>query len=358
MNRFLCCQEGGLNIRIFAGKIIFTLFEIFIITAASAETRQWPDKVNEIQYESSVDSSMQPAMFYAPETNKPIPLLVLLHTWSSNYKEPNIVIAEWCIKKNWAFIVPNFRGPNWTHQAMGSDLVVQDIKDAVNYAKKRVKIDSEKIYLVGGSGGGYASLLMAGRSPEIWAAVSTWCPITDLKKWHQQCKRKRVDYYKNIEKVCMGVPGENTKADEECAKRSAATYLDNAKNLKIDISTGIHDGHTGSVPISHAFEAFNILANPEDRISEEDIRYFVENQSVPPSLKMEKEENIYNTKHKIHFRKTSKNVRITIFEGGHWILFNSALDWLEQQEKNSPPMWGIKAKPASKSLDEGTELGK
>ena len=344
--------------KIITVKVVFTILGALIVTTMSAVTRRWPDGVKEIKYKSSADSSMQPAMFYVPETDKPVPLLVVLHTWSTNYKGPNMVVSKWCIKKNWAFIYPNFRGPNWTPQAMGSELAVQDIKDAVEYVKKHVKVDPGRIYLAGGSGGGHAALLMAGRAPKTWAAVSAWCPITDLKKWHQQRKGKKPNYDKCIEMACGGIPGEDPKADEECIKRSPTTYLDKAKNLKIEINAGIHDGHTGSVPISHSFEAFNILAKPEDRISEKDIKYFVEKQAVPPTLKMKKEENLYKTRHKIHFRKTSGNVRITIFEGGHWILFNSSLYWLEQQEKDSLVVWDIKSKPTIKHLEQATVLAK
>lgn len=114
-----------------------------------------------------------------------MPLLVSLHIWSKNYKMPNPIPPKWCAAHNWAYIAPDFRGPNKTPQALGSDFAVQDIVDAVEWAKKKANIDPNRIYLLGGSGGGHMSLLMAGRHPEIWAGVAAFCPITDVAEWYR-----------------------------------------------------------------------------------------------------------------------------------------------------------------------------
>jgi len=323
-----------------------------------AAENPWPEQVKAVEYKSSADASMQKAMFYAPSGKKKVPLVVTLHTWSGDYTQPNTVPAKWAVSKDWAFIHPDFRGANWTPQAMGSELVVQDIIDAVEYAKGQADIDSDRIYLLGGSGGGYASLLMAGRAPQIWAAVSSWCPISDLRKWHGECKKIKMGYYQHIEKS-VGDPEKDAKAAGECAKRSAITYLSKANGIAVDIATGIHDGHSGnSVPVSHALEAFNALANPEDRISDADIRCFVEKESVPPHLAMKKKEFVPTTENIIHFSRTSGNVRITIFEGGHNILYNPGLNWLEQQGKGRTPVWNTEIKTEIKVSASDSEVGK
>jgi hypothetical protein len=141
-------------------------------------------RVREIKLASLADGSEQPAMFYAPASKEPVPLLVTLHTWSGDYRQDDHeACAQWCLEKNWAYIHPNFRGPNRRPEATGSELVVQDIVDAVTYASQHGNIDPTRVYLVGTSGGGYTALLMAGRHPELWAGVSAWvvggglCPI-------------------------------------------------------------------------------------------------------------------------------------------------------------------------------------
>lgn len=285
--------------------------------------------VKEITYPSSADNSNQPAMFYAPESKKAVPLVVALHTWSANYKQKKYKSIEaWCVKKGWAYIHPDFRGPNKRPQSTGSELVVKDIVSAVEYAKKATAIDSTSIYLVGTSGGGFAALLMAGRHPEIWAGVTAWVPISDLKAWYAECKKAGRGYYKNIAASCGGAPGDSPKVDKEYRIRSPITYLAKAKGLKLHINAGIHDGHKGSVPISHSLLAFNEVAEAKDRIAQEDIRSFAEKPQVPEGLKVNVSDPTYG-KNKPLFRRTSGSATVTIFQGGHQIVPSAAIAWIQ-----------------------------
>ena len=42
----------------------------------------------------------------------------------------------------------------------------------------------------------------------------------------------------------------------ELKMRSPVRHLAKAADVPLDINTGIHDGHTGSVPVSQSIEAF------------------------------------------------------------------------------------------------------
>ncbi len=268
----------------------------------------WPAHVTEIAITSSADNSPQPAMYYAPAGDQPAPLLVSLHTWSGGYTQLAAGRANWCLANQWAFIHPHFRGPNRRPEAMGSELAVRDILDAVDYAKQHAKIDTNRIYLLGFSGGGHAALLMAGRAPDVWAGVSAWCGISDLKKWHAQS------------------PGYG-------------------RGIPVDIAAGIHDGHTGSVPVSQSLEAFNLLAQPADRLAAEDIAAITRDQVVPEHLRRESYGMLLQ-KARIHFQRQSGNARITIFEGGHQGLDAVALPWLARQRKGAPAAWDAGAPAA------------
>lgn len=295
---------------------------------------RWPDAVKKITYLSKADNTRQPAMYFAPDSKAPKPLLVALHSWSADYTQTSQVpYAEWCISHGWVFIHPNFRGPNNKPAGCGSELVVQDILSAVDYAKQQTAIDPHRVYLVGGSGGGYATLLLAGRAPEVWTAASAWVPITDLVAWHEQSVKKKQKYAKDIELSIGGVPTPGSAAEAEAKKRSVLTYLANAKNLKVSINAGIHDGHTGSVPISQTLNAFNLLAAPKDRLSEKEIEYFVSQQKVPASIKDPVPVDEDHGAKKVLFRRESNNVRVTIFEGTHEAIPAAALHWLEKQRK-------------------------
>ena len=296
------------------------------------------DSARAIQYRSSADSTDQAAMYYAPESKTAIPLLVGLHTWSADYRQVGgrCPYGPWCMKNKWAFIGPNFRGPNRTPQATGSQLAVDDIISAVQYARKNANIDENRIYLLGASGGGHMTMLMAGRAPKIWAGVSAWVGISDLKAWHAECKKAKRRYATDIEKSCGGPPGKSDAVDLEYKNRSPLTWLEKAKQagVHMDINAGINDGHSGSVPISHSLRAFNAVADPADRISDADIAHMVDKAEIPTHLRRKLSDRTYGLKIPL-MRKTSGSARVTIFKGGHEIVPVAALTWLSLQKKTA-----------------------
>jgi dipeptidyl aminopeptidase/acylaminoacyl peptidase len=279
-------------------------------------------ELREIRYTSSADQSDQPAMFYAPVSKNPVPLVVTLHTWSGNYKQKyHKAIEQWCIKQGWAYIHPDFRGPNNRPEATGSKLVVADIVSAVEYAKETTQIDNSAIFLMGTSGGGYTALVMAGHHPEIWAGVSAWVPISDLAAWHAQGK-----HIEALEKSCGGAPGDSPAVDAEYAKRSPITFLNNAKGTTLHLHAGIKEK---IVPISHSLLAFNEVAAVDDKISQEDIAYFVKKRKVPPKLQRSLSDSSYGQKIPL-FKRESGNATVTIFDGGHQLVATAAIAWIQQ----------------------------
>ncbi len=294
----------------------------------------------EITYPCPHDDSRQAAMYYQAQGEEEQPLLVALHTWSGGYTQNCKSYGNFCVKKNWHFIFPDFRGPNHKPQALGSELMVADIVAAVEFVQQNAKVDNRRIYLMGGSGGGHATLLLAGRHPEIWAAASAWCPISDVLAWHQECTLAQRGYAGQIEKACGGNPASSVEAKAEAVRRSPLTYLAAAREIPLDIATGLHDGHTGSVPVSHSLNAFNLLALPEDRIPEEDIRFITTQRAVPGHYLPPPPDPAYG-KRQLHFRRQSHRTRVTLFEGGHSILSNVGLQWLEKQRRGQEPVWDI-----------------
>jgi poly(3-hydroxybutyrate) depolymerase len=289
-----------------------------------------------VDYISSYDKKPQKAMIHVVPGKEARPLIVALHTWSVNYLNANSYVAL-AKKYNAHMIAPDFRGPNTMGNplSMGSDAAVADIVSAVEWMKKQVKVDPERIYIIGGSGGGHMALLMAGRHPEIWAGVSAWCPISDLKKWCAFHKGK--GYGSHIIRNLNGDPRSNEAAAKAAAQRSPVTWLHRAKEVAVDIATGIHDGHKGSVPISETFNAYNCVAEKADQVPQETIAFMVEKEQAPAGLPEFKDPGY--GRRKIHFRKVSKNVRVTIFEGGHHILSPYGFDWLMKQRKGKAAVW-------------------
>ncbi len=309
------------------------LLTCVFVFASSTQAQELVD----VSIISSLDQTKQPSLSYAPEADKPVPLLVLLHTWSGNYKQKGhieVALKE-CEARGWALIHPNFRGPNWTPDACGSALAVQDTVDAVNWMKQHHKIDDKRIYLTGVSGGGHMSMLMAGKHPEIWAGVSAWVGISDLTAWHIETKKAGRNYSQHIEKAVGGAPGSSKEIDQQLNQRSPLTYLHRAKGLPIDLNAGIHDGHTGSVPISHTLRAFNHLVKTNGQtnqsISEQNIQSMTNTRMVPNDLKFDAEAE--ERQHPILFRRQAGPVRVTIFEGGHEGDLPAAIRWLAKQKR-------------------------
>lgn len=323
--------------------IIASLAVILYAAVVGAEEKDMPLSLLK-QVKSTYDGTLQPCYFWAPEKAKAeaVPLVVGLHTWSCDWRQRDhyVISLAYAKKHGWAMVGPNFRGANDHPEACGGEPAVQDIVDAVNFAKAEVKIDSRRIYIIGGSGGGHMTLLMAGRHPEIWAGCAAFCPITDLARWHADSLldhpgRDR-EYADMLEGACGGTP---VQKPEEYSRRSPLTWLDRAKKagVPIYIVTGIHDGWTGSVPVGHSFRAFNALAAESDRVAEADIAKIEESQKVPEELVYKGDSDpFYGKTMRIHFRRTSGNVRFTLFEGGHGGNFPAGLDFCSRQEKGRP----------------------
>ena len=307
-----------------------------------------PADVELVRVRSTLDGSDQLCWFWAPEKAKTeaVPLVVGFHTWSYDYTgfASYAGVQRAARERGWAFLGPNFRGANRTPDACGSDLAVQDIVDAVDYAKKRVKIDPARVYVIGGSGGGFITLLMLGRHPEIFAAGAAFCPITDLARWHADSRLKhpgRGKHYADmLEQVFGGTPAERA---DDYAYRSPLTWLARAKEAGVPayICTGIHDGWKGSVPVGHAIRGFNALADEGDRISEEDIAFLEANQKVPDALAFGEKDPFYAESNRVHLRKTSRLARLTLFEGAHGGNFAAGIDFLARQEKGKPADWTL-----------------
>ncbi|MBX7256639.1 MAG: prolyl oligopeptidase family serine peptidase [Candidatus Hydrogenedentes bacterium] len=296
-------------------------------------------KLNVVQIPSTLDGTDQPARLYVPSLScGSRPLVVLLHSWSADYlqDDPALAVLAECVRRGWVFVQPNFRGPNRNPQACASPQAIQDVLDAVEYVCGKTNVDRARIYAVGSSGGGHMSLVMAARAPNLWAGVSAWVPITDLAAWHDESSRRGSRYAANMKAVCGGVPGASPEVDREYRERSSLWFLENAKGLPIDIGVGIHDGHTGSVPVHHSLWAFNALAEangtPEKRLTDEQIATFTERQTVPKELRGERRNEPFRD-HTMLFQRTAGPARVTVFEGGHTIDVPAAMRWLSRQRR-------------------------
>jgi pimeloyl-ACP methyl ester carboxylesterase len=289
-----------------------------------------PEGVQEITVVNSLDGVAEPVWFLPNPSAEPAPLLVHLHSWSARLGAASL--ARDCAKRGWAFLSPNFRGPNNRPDACASPVAIRDIVDAVAYAQKHTRVDPRRIYLVGGSGGGHMTLMMAHAEPKLWSAVSAWVPITDLADWHAFSQKQGSNYHKMLEQACGGPPSPATAA--EYRSRSPLFHLDRAAGLRIDIQVGLRDGHQGSVPVSNSLRAFNRLAAANGKagqaFSAEEIGFITREAKIPEYLRSEPATETSRTR-AVLFRRTAGPVRLTIFDGAHETDFSTAVRWLAEQ---------------------------
>ena len=274
---------------------------------------------------------MQVFYYAKSESTKAQPLVVELHSWSNTSHSQSEILAKQAKEKKWNWIFPNFRGVNNHIKACCSDYVINDIDEAIDWAIKNMNVDKKKIFIVGNSGGGYATMAMYMKSRHNIHSFSAWSAISDLAKWYDESVDRKNRYGPEI-LLCTG---SDQKLDSQKAWDRSPIFWDSPikkrKNSVLQIYAGIHDGYTGSVPISHSIDFYNKLLfdfhekNDENFVSEKDSEILLTTQSFTKSGPVRMIDN-----RKIHYQKSFKNISLTIFEGGHEILRNVALDRLEQ----------------------------
>lgn len=239
-------------------------------------------KQTEILVKSTSDGSMQPSLFYKSEANGKRPLLVGLHTWSFDRFNQIDNMLPYAEKYDFNLLLPEFRGNNLKtnpdcKKACGSVYAKQDIKDAIDYIIQNENIDENNIFLLGLSGGGHMSLLMAGLCPEYFKAIGAYVPIADLEKWINQNEN-----YKEHVLSCCG------EDKDEMKNRSPISYIDNIAKANLKIFHGKFDP---VVPVSQSMELYE----------------------------------------RIMSKYPSARVFLDIFDGGHEIDMEAAMYWIMSQ---------------------------
>jgi dipeptidyl aminopeptidase/acylaminoacyl peptidase len=291
--------------------------------------------VEQIEIPSSLDGNKQRALWYDSGSRRPRPLLVVLHSWSADYEQNlDIPFAEFAIDNDWVFIHPDFRGPNRRPQATASDLAVQDVLDAVAFARARATVDGARVYLVGYSGGAMKALVLAGRHPEVWAGVAAWSPVYDIPDWYRYNKGLSPHYRRSIVASCGGPPRPGTAAEAECRERSPFAHLARAAGqVPILIAHGMGDL---TVPLRHALDAYDALAAPGDRFTDEQRDYIDTFGKLPPGLRETSpraDPEFDRAGVPIRLERRSRTVTLVLHRGGHDMVYNAGLRWLSQQRR-------------------------
>ena len=286
----------------------------------------WDKDFSIVEINSSLDSNIQKAYFYKSKSNKPEPLIVSLHTWSGYYSQKD-ELAKICKEKDLNYIHPDFRGANWTKDACCSELALNDIDDAITYAMENSNIDTTKIFVIGVSGGGYATLSTFMKSKHNINKFSAWASISDLIAWYNQSEMRNSKYAKNILDCTASKDGLNIVNAKQKSPIYWNTPTEKLINSKLYIYAGIYDGIQGSVPITHSINFYNKLLTD---LSVLDTLKYVSDIEKLKLLEFRKPLGNYGSigERTICLKKEYGNLCLIIFEGNHEMLTEFALNEL------------------------------
>jgi dipeptidyl aminopeptidase/acylaminoacyl peptidase len=220
-------------------------------------------RMEELLVVSTLDGASEPSLYYHPGRSGKVPLVVGLHTWSHDRFNQVENMLPLCWERGWALLLPEFRGPNLStnpraRQACGSPYARQDIIEALDMVVNEHSIDAERIFLLGGSGGGHMALLIAGIAPLRWKGVSAWVPITNLATWHGE----NSDYAPHVAACVGGKPGSDVEVDREYRERSPLFLAKELSSVTLSLHHGRHD------PIVHYRQSWELARELEKQGAE------------------------------------------------------------------------------------------
>ncbi len=293
-------------------------------------------RIEEVEIPSTADGAGQKALFYDPGRAAPRPLLVVLHSWSEGYLQnigiPYGIFAE---RNGWLMIAPDHRGPYRRPEATASELAQRDVLDAIEYAKRRARVDPARVYLVGYSGSAMTALVLAARHPDVFGGVVAWVPIHDLVEWYEELldRAPGSHYARDIAASCGGPPVRGSRAAEECKRRSPSAHLAGARGrVNVFLGAGIWDQ---LVPPDHALRAWNELSAPADRIGEDELSQLARTRRIPAGLAGSGGNPLFEQAGvEALLERTSERATVVVFQGSHDLVYNAGLAWLAGKRRD------------------------
>jgi dienelactone hydrolase len=303
----------------------------------STSTKFWiNNNFTKVEIRSTADKTLQPSIYRKTSSKEKKPLLVYLHSWTGDYRQ----IDDMALKAkelDWNYITPNFRGPGWEPKSCGSDFVIADIDDAIDYMIKNANVDKNEVHIYGRSAGGHATMLCYMRLKFQAKSFSSWAGISNFVDWYYETGTRKLPQHKQL----LMATGDTIKPNfEEMKKRSPYFYQipQHRKNAKLYLYTGIHDGYVGSVTVTQNVNFYNKLIkekSPKDKsniVSDKDIIELLTKRTYlasNPNLKEKINGRL------VHYQKEKGNIKLVVYEGGHEMFVETILENIQNDMKTN-----------------------
>jgi hypothetical protein len=297
----------------------------------TTKTKFWSkNQFDKVDIPSTADKTLQPSIYRKTKSATKKPLLVYLHSWTADYRQIDDMALK-AIELDWNYITPNFRGPGWEPQSCGSDLVISDIDDAIDYMIMNANVDKNEVHIYGRSAGGHATMLCFMRLKYPAKSFSSWAGISNFVDWYYETGTRQLPQHKQL----MIATGDTLKPNfEEMKKRSPYFYNipKNRMNSKLYLYAGIHDGYVGSVTVTQNINFYNKLVKksfPKDKKSIVPDNDIIELLTKRTYLATNPNLNEKINGRLIHYQKQKENLKLVVFEGGHEMFVETVLEEIQ-----------------------------
>ena len=118
-------------------------------------------------------------------TNDKLPLVILLHGWSADYKQwsTEVDLQEFANKYSFVIACPDGFYDSWyINNPYKNDLMFEDffIQDFLPYISKKYNVDDKNIFISGLSMGGHGAMTLMLKHPDIFKSAGSTSGVLDL----------------------------------------------------------------------------------------------------------------------------------------------------------------------------------
>ena len=165
--------------------------------------------VHELAYLAEQDDSPQPYYLHIPRTytgQKAVPAIVYLHGYApwldkTNWHELSYGLADLAEARGYVVIAP-FARSNTDFQSIGE----ADVLRVLRLAQQRLKIDPDRIFLLGYSMGGSGAYTLAAHYPDLWAGCVVLCGRKKQYMWRDFDPAKVEPFKRHLLDIESGEP--------------------------------------------------------------------------------------------------------------------------------------------------------